>query len=182
MFGDDYDEGCVSCSFWIDGVSNTVCHLKARDTAFALVSSASPDKIAAYQLRMGWRDVRWFSCASFQADFGAHFTRAQIDAKQGSTNFDASKPPTMTEYPGISVFETINDDDNSGSIALTYQTWARGLDWLNVAYHYIDLTPKGRQEQGLPWSMAWLKRHDRVCDIHLYFVSRIIIIVIIIII
>ena len=62
----------------------------------------------------------------------------------------------MREIPGISVFEQLNDK----SIVLTNQTWSRGLDWTNVSYHYLDLTPKGRQEQGLPWTMAWLKRHD----------------------
>jgi predicted dithiol-disulfide oxidoreductase (DUF899 family) len=29
---------------------------------------------------------------------------------------------------------------------------------MNMAYHYIDLLPKGRNEGG--HGMAWLKRHD----------------------
>jgi predicted dithiol-disulfide oxidoreductase (DUF899 family) len=32
---------------------------------------------------------------------------------------------------------------------------------LNGAYHYIDLTPKGRDEKALPYPMAWVKRHDK---------------------
>jgi predicted dithiol-disulfide oxidoreductase (DUF899 family) len=28
---------------------------------------------------------------------------------------------------------------------------------LNVAYHYLDLAPKGRDEDGLPFSMQWVK-------------------------
>jgi predicted dithiol-disulfide oxidoreductase (DUF899 family) len=31
----------------------------------------------------------------------------------------------------------------------------------NSAYHLLDLTSKGRDEAGLPWPMAWVKRHDR---------------------
>jgi len=31
---------------------------------------------------------------------------------------------------------------------------------LNGAYHLLDLTPKGRDEAGLPHSMAWVRHHD----------------------
>lgn len=31
---------------------------------------------------------------------------------------------------------------------------------LNVAYHYLDLMPKGRDEAGLPYPLAWLNRCD----------------------
>jgi len=31
---------------------------------------------------------------------------------------------------------------------------------MNAAYAYIDLTPKGRQEDDLPFGMAWVRRHD----------------------
>ena len=56
----------------------------------------------------------------------------------------------------ISVF--VKDPD--GGIFHTYSCYARGLDMLNTAYHYLDLTPKGRDETGLPHSMAWVKYHD----------------------
>jgi predicted dithiol-disulfide oxidoreductase (DUF899 family) len=29
------------------------------------------------------------------------------------------------------------------------------------AYSLIDLTPKGRDEQDLPHTMAWVRHHDR---------------------
>jgi predicted dithiol-disulfide oxidoreductase (DUF899 family) len=32
---------------------------------------------------------------------------------------------------------------------------------LNSAYHYLDLVPKGRDEDSLSFSMAWVKHHDR---------------------
>jgi predicted dithiol-disulfide oxidoreductase (DUF899 family) len=32
---------------------------------------------------------------------------------------------------------------------------------LNTAYHYLDLVPKGRDEAGLPHTMAWVRLHDQ---------------------
>jgi predicted dithiol-disulfide oxidoreductase (DUF899 family) len=42
----------------------------------------------------------------------------------------------------------------------TYSCYARGLDMMNTAYHYLDLVPKGRDEANLPNTMAWLRRRD----------------------
>ena len=35
---------------------------------------------------------------------------------------------------------------------------------LNGAYHYLDLVPKGRDESDLPYTMAWLRHHDKYAD------------------
>ena len=45
----------------------------------------------------------------------------------------------------------------------TYWAYARGLDMINVAYHYMDLVPKGRDEgpQGMG---SWLHRYDEYPD------------------
>lgn len=52
--------------------------------------------------------------------------------------------------------------NNRDKIFHTYSTYARGLDMLNVAYHYMDhQVVKGRDEASLPWQMAWLRRHDQ---------------------
>ncbi|MEL6102717.1 MAG: DUF899 family protein, partial [Pseudomonadota bacterium] len=45
-------------------------------------------------------------------------------------------------------------------VAHSYSTYGRGLDILNTAYHLLDMTPKGRDEDSLAFSMAWLKRRD----------------------
>ena len=34
------------------------------------------------------------------------------------------------------------------------------IDALNVTYQLLDLTPKGRDEDNLPWPVAWLRRND----------------------
>ena len=61
---------------------------------------------------------------------------------------------------GISVFYKNSQEE----VFHTYSCYARGLDMLNTAYHYMDLTPKGRDEGNLPCSMAWLHRRDQYED------------------
>jgi predicted dithiol-disulfide oxidoreductase (DUF899 family) len=48
-----------------------------------------------------------------------------------------------------------------GAVFHTYSTYGRGLDILIGAYNYLDLVPKGRDEDGLAHSMAWVRHHDR---------------------
>ncbi|EDM77872.1 hypothetical protein PPSIR1_01557 [Plesiocystis pacifica SIR-1] len=156
MFGPDWDEGCPSCSFWADNYDGTVVHLNARDISFVAVSNAPVAKLEAYKARMGW-GFRWLSSmgSTFNRDYQVSFTRAELDAGEAIYNY-AKKGFPSTEAPGASVFTR----DEQGRIFHTYSTYARGLDMLNGAYHYMDLVPKGRDEDELPYSMAWLRRHD----------------------
>ena len=62
----------------------------------------------------------------------------------------------MDELPGLSVF--LRDGDN---VFHTYSTYQRGLDILIGTYNYLDLTPLGRHEDGLPWAMEWVRHHDK---------------------
>lgn len=64
------------------------------------------------------------------------------------------------EAPGASVFYR----DETGSIFHTYSTYARGLDILLGAYNFLELTPKGRDEDGLKATMAWVRHHDKYAD------------------
>jgi predicted dithiol-disulfide oxidoreductase (DUF899 family) len=102
---------------------------------------------------MGW-GLRWVSSQGnrFNRDFAVSFDEGQQDP---TYNFAPITDPPG-ELPGISVFA--RDDD--GAVFHTYSCYARGLDALNSGYQLLDLVPKGRDEQGLPWSMAWLHRHD----------------------
>jgi predicted dithiol-disulfide oxidoreductase (DUF899 family) len=43
----------------------------------------------------------------------------------------------------------------------TYSSYARGPEMLLGAYYFLDLVPKGRDEAGLPFPMAWVRHHDR---------------------
>jgi len=148
MYGDGWGEGCPSCSFWADNYDGVQAHLAARDIAFTAASSAPLDQLLAYRNRMGW-SFPWVSSAgtTFNQDFEVTGTRRY--------NFRELDEP-IDEMPGLSVF-VLHD----GAVHHTYSTYARGLDPFNGAYQLMDLVPKGRDEDELPWSMAWLRRHDQ---------------------
>ena len=154
MYGADWGEGCPSCSFWADTYDGTMEHLAARDTAYVCVSNAPVEKLTAYQARMGW-SFPWYSCGgtTFAGDFGVN---PPADTEPGAEWRYNGEPTTADELPGVSVIGR----DESGRIGLTDQTFARGLEPLNSTYAILDLTPNGRREGGLPWPMAWLRRHD----------------------
>jgi len=155
MFGADWQEGCPSCSFWADTYDGVVVHLEQRDASFVVVSTAPLDKLEAYRKRMGW-SFKWVSSLNndFNRDYHVSFTPAE--QKTAVYNYRADGFGS-SEAPGISVFAK----DAAGSIFHTYSCYARGLDALNGAYQLLDLIPKGRDEQGLPHPMAWVRRHDR---------------------
>lgn len=158
MFGPDWEEGCPSCSFWADGFSGMIPHLRHRDTAFAVVARAPWEILDAYRSRMGWT-FPWYSSlgSSFNFDLGVSYTQAQVDSGELLYNFGTQT--AMLEEPGISTFRRDGEQ-----IFLTYQTFSRGLDMLNGTYHHLDLTSLGRDEDSLPWTMAWLHRSDQYPD------------------
>ncbi len=160
MYGPDWDEGCPSCSFWADNFNGTVIHLQHRDINLVAVSRAPIEKLTAYKQRMGW-GFQWVSSlgSDFNHDYQVSFTADEMDAGEVFYNFGRTRFPS-SEAPGISVF--YREDD--GSIYHTYSCYARGLDMLNGAYHFMDLVPKGRDEEGLPYTMAWLRRRDQYDD------------------
>ena len=155
MLGPDWKEGCPSCSFWADNFNGIDVHLAHRDTALVAISRAPQASIEAYRKRMGW-SFRWVSSAGsdFNFDFGVSFPAEKTDAPNynfGTTKFGGE------EAPGFSVFRRGDD----GAVYHTYSTYGRGLDALNGTYQILDLTSKGRDEGGLPWPMAWVRRHDQ---------------------
>jgi predicted dithiol-disulfide oxidoreductase (DUF899 family) len=160
MLGPGWKEGCPSCSFWADGYDGIVVHLAHRDVTFVVVSRAPLAEIEAYRKRMGWR-FKWVSsCGSdFNYDFHVSFTPEEMARGEMEYNFRKTKFPAE-EGPGISVFYR----DPSGAVFHTYSCYARGLDAMNSAYQHLDLVPKGRDEDGLPHAMAWVRRHDSYGD------------------
>ena len=160
MMGPDWEEGCPSCSFWADNFDGTQPHLAARDTALVAVSRAPVDTIERYRERMGW-SFTWVSSldSAFNFDMGVSFDPSDPADQQANYNFGTQDMPG-DEAPGISAFFR----DDSGRIFLTYQTFSRGLDMANGAYHLLDMTALGRHEDDLSWSMAWLHRHDAYPD------------------
>ncbi|WP_298370423.1 thioredoxin family protein [uncultured Bradyrhizobium sp.] len=157
MFAPEWDAACKSCSFWVDGFDRMVPHLAARDTTMVAISLAPLAKLEAFKQRMGWT-FDWVSSGAndFNYDYGVSFTQGQIDAGDAKYNYGTT-PLYGPELPGISVFFR----DEKGSVFHTYSTFARGLDMMNAAYHYLDLTPLGRHEEGLPYPMDWVRLRDQ---------------------
>jgi predicted dithiol-disulfide oxidoreductase (DUF899 family) len=156
MFKPEWDAACKSCSFWADGYERMVPHLAARDTTMVAISLAPVEKLEAFKRRMGWT-FDWFSSGNttFNHDYGVSFTSEQMEAGGKIYNFGTTRL-YGPELPGISVFYR----DDAGNIFHTYSTYARGLDMMNAAYQYLDLTPLGRHEEGLPYPMDWVRLRD----------------------
>jgi len=157
MFAPEWDAACKSCSFWVDGFERMVPHLAARDTTMVAISRAPLAKLEAFKKRMGWT-FDWVSSGAndFNYDYAVTFSPEQL--KSGATLYNYGTTPFGSEEaPGVSVFYR----DQDGAIFHTYSTYSRGLDMMNAAYHYLDLTPLGRHEEGLPYPMDWVRLRDQ---------------------
>jgi predicted dithiol-disulfide oxidoreductase (DUF899 family) len=159
MFDPEWSQGCKSCSFVADHYNPAVVHLHHRDTSLVTVSRAPIDKIESFRKRMGWT-FPWVSSFrnDFNKDFGVSFTDEELRSEGAVYNF-TGKPYPIRELPGMSVFIR----DQSGTVFHTYSTYARGLDIFLNAYNLLDITPKGRDEEGME-IMSWLRHHDRYDD------------------
>jgi predicted dithiol-disulfide oxidoreductase (DUF899 family) len=158
MFSPSWDEACTSCSFWADNFNGIDIHLAHRDISFLAISRAPLAKLEAYKRRMGW-SFTWVSSgpSDFNYDFGVSFDPEAAKSGNASYNYGTGVS-VQEEMPGISVFAK----DPNGDVYHTYSTYSRGIDLMNGAYNYIDLTPKGRDEGKR--IMSWLRRHDQYED------------------
>jgi len=159
MFGPGWKEGCPSCSYLSDSFDSAALHMAQRDTSFAVISRATSPEIEAFKKRMGWR-FPWVSSfgTDFNYDFHVSFSKKESDASKVYYNFAMTDFPSE-EAPGMSVFYK-----KGGEVFHSYSAYARGLDILVPTYNLLDLTPKGRDEDGLPWPMARVRHHDRYSD------------------
>ncbi len=157
MLGPGWEEGCRSCSFLSDHIDGTLVHLNARDVTLTAVSRAPLPQIEAFKKRMGWR-FKWVSsyASDFNFDYHVSFTSDEMAKDKVYYNYELQKFESE-EGPGVSVFYK----DDTGNIFHSYSAYGRGLDILVGTYNYLDLAPKGRDEDGLTFSMAWVRHHDR---------------------
>lgn len=154
MFAPDWDAGCPHCSHWADNFDRVIVHLNQRDVTMIVVSRAPYSKLIVYERRMGW-SFKWVSSfeSDFNFDYQASFTPDQLAEKNAFYNF-VEQDPGISEREGVSIFYK----DREGDIFHTYSTYARGIDMMNVDYQYLDLVPKGRDENGR--GPFWVRRHD----------------------
>jgi predicted dithiol-disulfide oxidoreductase (DUF899 family) len=160
MFGPGWSEGCPSCSYIADHFDGMVIHLAHRDVTLAVVSRAPIAEIEAFKKRMGWR-FPWVSSfgTDFNYDYHVSFTPEERAAGKVNYNYEQAEFPSE-EGPGLSVFFK----DADGGVFHTYSSYARGTDILVGTYNFLDMAPKGRDEDGLTHSMAWVRHHDKYSE------------------
>jgi predicted dithiol-disulfide oxidoreductase (DUF899 family) len=157
MFAPEWEQGCKSCSFMADHIDGARAHLAARDTSFAAISRAPIAKLERFKQRMGWQ-FKWVSSqeTSFNYDFAVSFTPEEKAKGEFYYNY-GMEPFLGEEMPGVSVFYK----DDAGDVFHTYSTYGRGVEVMMGAYNYLDLTPKGRDEDHMKFGMEWVRYHDK---------------------
>ena len=160
MFPPEDDEGCPHCSFWADNFNGIGVHLNHRDVTFVAISRAPLAKIELFKQRMGW-SFKWVSSfqSEFNYDYQASFPPEAV--QRGAVFYNYTQMDTgMQDREGASVFYK----DENGAVFHTYSCYARGIDMLNGTYHFLDLVPKGRDEQVPDDPQAWVRHHDKYTD------------------
>ena len=159
MFGPGWKEGCVGCSFEVDHIDGApLVHLEHHDVTYVAVSRAPLAEIEAFKKRMGWH-FKWVSsyggdfnydyCVSFKPD---EMANGKVYYNYQMNNFMGE------ELSGNSVFYK----SETGEVFHTYSSYARGGEAGLVAYSYLDMTPKGRNENGPNHNLTdWVRHHDR---------------------
>ena len=156
MLGPGWEEGCKSCSYLADHFDGANWHLPHRDVTFAVVSRAPLLEIEPFKKRMGWR-FKWVSSHGNDFNFDYRVSATEDEQAKGRMYYNYKTQELMSEeMPGLSVFYK----DENGDVFHTYSTCARGLDILVGAYNFLDLVPKGRDENP-DSTMDWVRHHDR---------------------
>ena len=154
MFGPNDKAGCPHCSLRADCFNGINEHLKHRDVTMICVSRAPYKNLAAYKKRMGWNFI-WVSSGGSDFNFDYHFSFTPEQIAEGRAFFNYKyQNPGPTEREGHSVFYK----DKRGDVFHTYACYSRGNELFNLHYHYLDVVPKGRDENGR--GPFWVKRRD----------------------
>ena len=169
MWRHDRGDGCPSCALLVDSIGH-LRHLHARDTTLALVSRAPMRDIERFRARMGW-EVPWYSSYGSCFNYDFHVT---VDESVAPVEYDFQDRATLEaegpawvgwsgERSGVSAFLRRGD-----RVFHTYSSYGRGSDLLIGTYNWLDLTPRGRQEDGEQPSggndgpsASWARHHDR---------------------
>jgi predicted dithiol-disulfide oxidoreductase (DUF899 family) len=156
MLAPGWEQGCKSCSYMADHTDGATVHLAQRDVAFTAVSRAPLAEIERFRRRMGWK-FPWVSSHDndFNRDF--HVTFTADERADGKADYNFGGTPKGEEMPGVSVFWK----SDTGEVFHTYSTYGRGVEVMMHTYRLLDLTPKGRDEDGLTFTMEWVRHHDR---------------------
>ncbi|MEP6831497.1 MAG: thioredoxin family protein [Rhizomicrobium sp.] len=155
MYGPDWGDACLRCSFVADHINGGIVHLNNHDVTWTAVSRAPLNKIEAYKNRMGWT-FPWVSSfgTEFNHDFNVSFTPEEMAT--GSVSYNYGMVPSgrvSDEMSGLSSFFK----DTDGAIYHTYSAYQRSLESLGSALMALDRAPLGRNETS---SLSFVRRHD----------------------
>jgi predicted dithiol-disulfide oxidoreductase (DUF899 family) len=157
MMGPGQKQQCVGCSFEVDHLEGILVHLQNHDVSYVAVARAPIEEIEAVRKRMGWR-FPWVSSyrSDFNYDFNVSFTPEAIAAGSATYNFRQTDPG-MEDLSGDSVFFK----DDAGRIFHTYSVFSRGCEDFLGTYRFLDVTPKGRNENGPYHSLGdWVRLNN----------------------
>jgi len=154
MMGPGQTAQCVGCSLEVDHLEGILVHLENHDVSYVAVARAPIEEIEAIRKRMGWR-FPWVSSYAndFNYDFNVSFRPDEMEAGRAYYNYRHGNPG-LTDLSGDSVFFK----DDAGTIFHTYSTFGRGGEEFLGAYRFLDVMPKGRDENGPYHSLAdWVR-------------------------
>lgn len=148
------DHICPGCSFIADHIDGARQHFEQADLSFAAISRAPLSQIMPVKKRMGW-NFRWLSSNGndFNYDFGVSFKPEQF--ANGTAIYNYGKlSGNHPDAHGTSIFAK----NEASEVFHTYSTYSRGDEVLIGAFSWLDMTPKGRNENSV---MSWLRLHDQ---------------------
>ena len=153
------DHICPGCSLIADHVDGARQHFEHADLSFAAISRAPLSLIVPVKKRMGWQ-FRWVSSNGhdFNYDFGVSFKPDQFENGTATYNYrKLGGSERFSDAHGTSIFAM----NGKGEVFHTYSTYSRSDEVLLGAFSWLDLTPKGRNEDTI---MGWLRLHDEYED------------------
>lgn len=158
MWRADLDDGCVGCSFLCDHLDGVNLHLPHNDVTLIVASRAPLATLQNYKKRMGW-EFDWVSSdgSDFNYDYHVSFTKDELASGKVFYNFQVTDA-AIEELSGTSVFYKAEN----GDVYHTYSSYSRGDEEVIGTYMWLDIVPKGRNENGPAGNLTdWVRHHDR---------------------
>jgi predicted dithiol-disulfide oxidoreductase (DUF899 family) len=132
MYGKRQTSPCPMCTMWIDGF-NGVAHHLAPNLDFVVAAAADPATLRAHGRARGWNRLRLLSCGDsrFKYDLGSEDEEGNQDSTLSvfTRDADGSVRHSYTVRPRMA------EDVDQRGIDLPCPTW-----------HFLDLTPHGRDD------------------------------------
>lgn len=132
MYGKRQTSACPMCTMWIDGF-NGVAHHLAQNIDFVVVAAADSTTLREHARKRGWTNLRLLSCgnSTFKYDLGSE----DEDGNQDSTVSVFTRGPDGQVRHSYSATPHLDEGIDQ-----------RGIDLLCPVWHFLDLTPYGRDE------------------------------------